>query len=119
MPIVLAGSAFSFLYADSILALAAGKQYMAASTVFRYLIPVLIFSFPAMLLGWPTLGAINKEQQVTKTTVWTAVFQIAGLAILAGHFNLVSIAVLRCLTELLLLGTRAFNCLKFKTQFNR
>lgn len=65
---------------------------MAAATVFRYLIPVLIFSFPAMLLGWPTLGAINKEQQVTKTTVWTAVFQIAGLAMLAvtGHFNLIS-----------------------------
>lgn len=121
MPIVLAGSVFSFLFADSILALAAGKQYVAASTVFRYLIPVLIFSFPAMLLGWPTLGAINKEQQVTKTTVWTAVFQIAGLAILAvtGHFNLISIAVLRCLTELLLLETRAFNCLKFKAQFNR
>lgn len=119
MPIVLAGSVFSFINADYILALAAGKHYTAASTVFRYLIPVLIFSFPAMLLGWPALGAINKEKQVTQSTVWTAIFQVTGIAILAttGHFNLVSVAVLRSLTELLLLGTRAFNCLKYKTEF--
>lgn len=120
MPIVLAGSIFSFINAPFILILVGGKQYEAASTVFRLLIPVLICSFPAMLLGWPALGSINKEQQVTHTTVWTAIFQIIGLIalIISGNFNLVSIAILRSLTEVILLTVRAFYCIKYRLEFS-
>ena len=48
----------------------------------RCLVPVLFFSFPAMLFGWPVLGAIGKVKENTKTTISAALVQIAGLAAL-------------------------------------
>ena len=121
MPIILAGSAFCLFAGKYVLLIVGGYQYVAAETVFRLLVPVLIFSFPAMLIGWPTLGAIGKQTQVTKTTVITAIFQVLGLVLLiaVGHFTLISIAVLRCITELVLLGTRAYYCWKYRVAFVR
>ena len=36
-----------------------GQAYAPAARIFRYLIPVLFFSFFALLFGWPTPGAID------------------------------------------------------------
>ena len=82
MPIVFAGSAFSIVVAPYVLQIVGGKQYVAATPLFRLLVPVLIFSFPAVVLGWPTLGALNKAAQVTKTTILAAVVQVVSLLLL-------------------------------------
>lgn len=121
MPIVFAGSAFSIAVAPYVLQIVGGKQYVAATPLFRLLVPVLIFSFPAVVLGWPTLGALNKAAQVTKTTIVSAIVQLGGLLglIVTGRFTVLWIAVFRCITEFVLLVSRGWYCWKFRREFSK
>ena len=120
MPIIFVGTIFSYFIAPYVLLIVGGKQYLAAQDLFRLLLPVLIFSFPAMVFGWPTLGALDKVKQVTKTTVLSAIVQVISLLVLlvAGYFNIMWIAVSRCITELVLMLSRGLYCWKYKNEFN-
>lgn len=120
MPIILMGCIIFFVAAKYIVLIISGEQYLHSATVIRYLIPVLFISFPGMVLGWPTLGAIGKAKETTITTTITAVVQILGLfiLILINRFTLINIAILRCITELLMLILRARYCYIFFDEFN-
>ncbi len=119
MPIVIAGCVFVFVLSEPIITIISGEQYAGAVPVFRALIPVLFFSFPGMLLGWPTLGAIGKVAETTRTTVITAIVQCAGLGLLIvfDAFTLMNVAIFRCITEALLMILRASYCFKFRSEF--
>lgn len=119
MPIVFVGSLFSVVVAPYVLLIVGGKQYVAATQIFRMLIPVLFFSFPAIVFGWPTLGALDKEKQVTQTTILSAIVQIVGLLglLATGHFTIMWIAVFRCMTEFVLMASRGLYCWKYRKEF--
>ncbi|MEG0509361.1 MAG: oligosaccharide flippase family protein, partial [Eubacterium sp.] len=121
MPVIVLGCVFSFFIAKYIFLILGGSNYVEAVPIFRCLVPVLLFSFPGMLLGWPTLGAINKAEETTKTTVIAAVVQVLGLIflILFNSFNLIEIAILRSVTEFLMMTLRAFYVFKYKNMFNK
>ena len=108
MPIVCAGCVFTFFVARYVLLIVGGGKYVGAAYLLRILIPVLFFSFPSIVFGWPTLGAIGKQNQVTTSTIAAALFQVVMLLLLFvfHHFNIVWIAVVRCLTEALLFAIR-------------
>lgn len=115
MPMVVLGCVFTYFFADKIIYIINGPNYERAAFLLKTLIPVLIFSFPAMLIGWPTLGAIDKAESVTKTTIFTSIFQVVGLFILlkVGIFTLFYIAILRGLTEAVLLFSRCYYCKRY------
>lgn len=119
MPIIFAGSAFSYFTAQYVLVIVGGEQYIEAQSLFRALIPVLIFSFPAMVLGWPTLGAVEKAKQVTMTTILSAIVQLGSLLLLigTGYFGVMWIAASRCLTEFVLMVSRGAFCWKYRNEF--
>ena len=108
MPCVIFGCLFTWIFAEDIVRIINGPNYDEAAEVLRYLVPVLFFSFPGMLIGWPALGAIDKASDVTKTTVFSCIFQLAGLflLVLCNQFTLLMISILRDMTEAVLLGTR-------------
>ena len=119
MPVVICGCIFCFVASKTILNVVGGKQYVEAYKIFRALIPVMLFSFPGMLLGWPTLGTIGKQKQVTLTTIITAIGQVLGLIILIlfNKFYLVYVALLRGITEFLMLLLRLCFCIKYKKDY--
>lgn len=119
MPIVAIGCIFTILVAKYALLIVGGEQYVEAASILRALTPVLFISFPAMLFGWPTLGALGRAKEVTITTIITALSQILGLLILIaiGKFDLIEIALLRWMTELLMLICRVGFCVKFRKEF--
>lgn len=119
-PVVLLGCMFSFAVAPHILRVIGGIEYTNAAPTFRALIPVLLFSFPSILLGWPTLGAIGKVRQVTITTILSACFQIIGLLILwmVNRFTLMSIAILRSCTEFAFMLLRLYYCILYRNEFS-
>lgn len=121
MPVVVVGCAFCVFAAEYILRIVCGPQYIAAGDVFRMLVPVLLFSFPAMLIGWPVLGSIEKQREVTKTTVIAAVMQIVSFVLLlAGDcFTLMTAAAARSVTEFVLLATRVYYFRKYRGLFQR
>ncbi|MBQ7346632.1 MAG: oligosaccharide flippase family protein [Clostridia bacterium] len=119
MPIVTIGCIFSFFVAKYALLIVGGEKYVDATTLFRWMIPILFFSFPAQLYGWPTLGAIGKVKETTASTIIAAVTQIIGLVllILFNQFNLISLAILRFSTEAILMIVRMTVTYKNKKLF--
>ena len=108
LPIIAVGCIFTFFVAKEALLIVGGVKYTEASYLLRLLTPVMFFGFLSMIYGWPTLGAINKQKQVTVTTVTAATFQVFALLVLIGLncFNLIAIAIVRCITEFILFATR-------------
>lgn len=119
MPLILCGTIFAFVTGEWWLVVISGEKYRGAVTVFRWMLPLLILSFPSMLFGWPCLGAIDKQKEVTTSTIIAAVVQIITLVVLivSNMFSLVSIAISRLLSELILLVLRAYGCFKYKSYF--
>lgn len=97
-----------------------GEKYLVAVPVFRMLIPCLLFGFLSMMFGWPTLGAIGRTKETTITTVVSVVFHIVLLFALvaADAFTLVSIAVVRSLTDVMLFVMRYLFYRKYRYQFS-
>lgn len=108
IPIVTAGCIFSFFFAETALLIVGGEKYTVAYPLFRWMIPILFFSFPAQLYGWPTLGAIGMAKQTTTSTIATAVVQVLAmvLLIITNNFTLTALAALRFSTEALLMLIR-------------
>ena len=121
MPIVTLGCVFSFFMARVALIVVGGEEYADAYPLLRWLIPILFFSFPAQIYGWPTLGAIGKVRETTVSTVIAASVQVAGLLILiiTDSFALIPLAILRGGTEAILLGIRMWTVYKNKKEFCR
>ena len=121
MPIVTVGCVTCIVFSEFFVTFVGGQQYAPAAGVFRAMVPVLFFSFPGVLLGWPALGSIGKQKETTMTTVITAVVQVLGLValIVIGKFTLINIAILRCATDLLMLILRGSYCYRFRHEFSR
>ena len=119
MPIVIAGCIFSFFFAKTALLIVGGEKYISAYKLFQYMIPILFFSFPAQLYGWPTLGAIGMEKTVTTSTIMASVIHIGGLMMLVcfDKFNLNYVAVLKVGTEIVLMTVRMYFVYKNKARF--
>ncbi len=121
MPIIVAGCLIIIFAGEPIILIIAGKKYADAVYLLKYLVPVLFFSFPAMLLGWPVLGSIGKASQVTVTTVISAITQVTGLIVLAllNRFTLFDIVIVRNITEFVLFLTRLILCIINRDKFNK
>ena len=119
MSIVTVGCIFTFVVAKYALLIIGGEKYVTAVPLLRAFIPLLFFSFPSILFGWPALGAIGKEKETTLTTIITAFLQIGGLLILLliGEFNVINLAFLRGFTEACMFAMRYRYCKKFKGEF--
>lgn len=119
MPIVALGCAFSFFFSRTALIIVGGGEYAEADSLLRAMIPILFFSFPAQIYGWPTLGAIGKAKETTSTTIIAAAVQVAGIAVLliTNKFTLVPLAILRGTTEAVLLTLRMVAVYKNKKEF--
>ena len=119
MPIVIVGSIIVGCISPSLLTIVGGENYEKAATVFRYLLPVLVISFPVAILGWPTLGSIEKTKQINLATLSGVVAQILGLVVLyvIGCFSIVNVAIMRNLSEFIMFAVLLFFVIKYRKQF--
>lgn len=119
MPIIVLGCIFSYYVAEYALYIVGGENYADAYYLFRWMIPILFFSFPAQVYGWPTLGAIGRVKETTASTMIAAAAQVLGLLCLVvfRQFTLIPLAILRFSTEALLLAIRMAITYKNKKEF--
>lgn len=96
-----------------------GVRYGVASSALRILIPVMFLGFVCNVFGWPTLGAINRDKEVTISTIIGASFQLIFMITLglSGRFNLISIAICRSITELVLFIVRFSYFKRYRGEF--
>lgn len=120
LPIITVGCIATFFLAKPVLMILGGEKYLPGIPILQMLIPNLFVGFLAIIYGWPTLGAIGKEKEATKTTICSIIVHIILLVILilTKNFTLYTIAVVRVITEFVLFGTRYFYYRKYKELFN-
>ncbi len=120
MPIILVGSVAVFFLSDWFVILVFGENYLYTGTIIRWIIPVIIASFPALLYAWPCFSVINKEKTNTIITVVCAGVQIIGIVIVmvADMFTLIALAVVRSIVEVILAIARVIAIYKYRKQFN-
>ena len=119
LPVLVVGCIALYFLAELAIVIISGRNYLDAVPILQMLIPVLLFSFPAIILGWPGLGVIGRIKETTATTVISAVFQCGGLLILIliGKFTIYNLAILRCLTEFVLMATRLGGFIRYRKEF--
>jgi PST family polysaccharide transporter len=100
-PLICAVCAALFVYAKPIIALICGRQYVDAVPVFRAMLPLVIIALPAVLFGYPVLGALKKIHIANVSVIIASAFHLAGLLALfaAGSLNFISVALLTFGTE--------------------
>lgn len=120
IPVVGAGCIVALCCAPLGMYIVGGDNYLPATNVFRVLVPVIFFGFLAIIFGWPTLGAIGKVKETTRTTVSSVLFQITAIILVAvtGKISLYNVAVIRSLTEIVLFVLRYRYYRIFRTEFN-
>lgn len=120
-PIIVLGCIITYYLTPIGLNILGGKEYLKAVPIFRILIPTLFISFLAIIFGWPTLGAIGKQREVTLSTVISLTCNIVLMIILIiiNKFTLVNVAIIRVLTECVLFLTRFVFYLKNKNEMQK
>lgn len=118
-PIIISGCVFTYIAAPYVLLIIGGEKYVGQASLLRYMIPVLFFSFYSLLFGWPILGSIDKVKENTFTTVVACLIQVLGLVILiiSHNFSLITLAILRGVTECSLTLFRGFFGCKYRKKF--
>lgn len=119
LPVVTIGCLLAYFLAGTVLKVLGGNEYLVAVPIFRLLIPSLFFGFLAVILGWPTLGAIEKTKETTISTIVSILVHIALLLILimTNSFTLINIAIVRSATEFIFFLIRYYYCRKYKNLF--
>jgi len=119
IPFVLIGTILCYCLSETIIAILGGENYIEAVHIFRVLLPMLIFSFPAQLYGFPVLAPIKREKGVTVSTMIAALFHVSGLVglMLVNKFEIVNIAFLRSCTDAVLLICRVIIYRKFRREY--
>lgn len=116
MPLVLAGTIAFAQLSEFVMLVLGGEEFLDGSYILKMVSPVLLFSFPAMLLGFPVLAAVGRVKDLTFSSIASSAFHTIGLALLAlsGWFSIPAICVLRSCTEGLLVIMRAFFVFKWR-----
>ncbi|MDO4542748.1 MAG: hypothetical protein Q4C00_08000, partial [Bacillota bacterium] len=121
MPLITIACIIAYVFSAQLLSIVGGEKYIAATPILRGLLPMVFISFPAMLFGWPCLGAIDKPKQTTITTISAAVFQVSSLAFLISMniFTITNLIIARSATEFILFATRAAYCFYYRAEFKK
>lgn len=119
MPIISIGVLVLYILSDLIIVILGGVQYIKAANTLRLLLPVLLTAFPGLLFGFPMLGVIHKDKYITRAILYGACFHVLGIILLQylDVFSLMTISVLRCMTEGICAGIKYFYIIKFKDSF--
>lgn len=110
LPALLIGTAAYCYLAEPIMFVLGGPEYGGGAQVMRDIAPVLVFSFYAILIGWPVLGAMGYVKELTSSTIFTGIVNVVVLSLLYifGYASLKNICLVRWLADALLFIARGF-----------
>lgn len=101
-PVILAGCAFVFIFAEPLLTIWLGAEAGPQVVVpLRLLIPVAVCAYPNYILGYPTLGAMGLAKYANISVAFGTVIYLLGVAVSYFTFgiNLYTLCILTSLTE--------------------
>lgn len=121
MPVDIIGTIVFSQLGETIMLVLGGPEYVPGAYLIPYIAPIFVFSFPAVMIGYPLLAAVGEVKELTVTSVVSALFNILGLAVLVwvDRFTMPAIAVLRCCTEAILLASRMYYVYRYFSRMRK
>lgn len=100
-PVILAGCAFVFVFAEPLLTIWLGPEGKNVVLPLRLMIPVAVFAFPNYVLGYPTLGAMGLAKYANISTGFGTAIYLAGAFICYNTvgIDLIALCILSSVTE--------------------
>ena len=116
-PLTVVLVAVCYFGADLIMLVMGGADYVQGAYILQWVSPVILFSYPISMMGYPVIGAIGKASQLSICIITTACIQIVVLltAGVTGNFNIQAIALARVGSEAVLCaleGVMAFRTMR-------
>jgi len=120
LPLVIILTLFIAIFSSFGLKILGGDKYLTATPIIQILSLTIPFSYCSIILGWPTLGVINQQSAVTFSTITATLFNLISLLILLwlDQLNLISVALIRLCTELVLFSIRFYLFHQHRSKLN-
>lgn len=120
LPLVIILTLFMAIFSSFGLKILGGDKYLTATPIIQILSLTIPFSYCSIILGWPTLGVINQQSAVTFSTITATLFNLISLLILLwlDQLNLISVALIRLCTELVLFSIRFYLFHQHRSKLN-
>ncbi len=105
-----------FILAKPIITIFYGQEMENAYKIFRIFCIIASFDIPAILVGYPLLGAMGYSNIANYSVILASIVHILGLAALyfTGHLNIYSIALMVLVTEAVVFIVRFGAICKYK-----
>lgn len=101
MPVLFVGCGIVMIIANPLCAFVFGAEYYEAGDYLRLLAPVVFFSYPATIFGFPMLSPMGLSKHANLSVVFGAVLQLSMIAVI--HFTIgitpENICIATCITE--------------------
>ncbi len=106
MPVLFIGCAVVMIIANPLCAFVFGEEYYDAGNYLRLLAPVVFFSYPGMIFGFPMLTPMGLSKHANLSVIFGAVLQLVMIAVIYFTVGIspVNICIATCITE-------AFTCI--------
>lgn len=114
MPLVIIGCGIVYIVAEEVIIILAGNEYINAVKMLQWMLPIILFTLPSYLLGFPVLGAMGKMDLANLSVIYPSIFHIIGLIILLMLKKLTvnTVIILTIITEILVLALRIYYVMK-------
>lgn len=102
LPVLFAGCSVVMIFAKPVCAFVFGEEYYEAGTYLRLLAPVVFFSYPSTMFGFPVLSPLGLAKYANLSTIYAAglhILMLLGIYIFTGALSPVYICVATCITE--------------------
>ncbi|WP_444707185.1 oligosaccharide flippase family protein [Megasphaera elsdenii] len=112
MPIALIACIILYVFADRLISLLCGSQYIEAAFYFRMFLYIVFITLPIYVLGYPALCAMDKANEANLSVIYAGIFQIIGLLclILFHIFTIDNVILLTMGSNTITLLFRVYFC---------
>ncbi len=103
VPVLLVGCSVVMVFAKPLCAFVFGAEYYEAGTYLRLLAPVVFFSYPSTMFGFPVLTPMGLAKYANLSTICAAILHILmliGIYIFTGSLSPIYICIATCITEI-------------------
>lgn len=101
MPIIITLCIIAFILAEQICVFLFGKEYADAAPILQIMLPIVAFTLPTYLLGFPTLGAMGLSKHANNSIIFASVIQLIMVVLLIATNNItvITIAITATISE--------------------
>ena len=105
MPFIFVVCTVVFVYAEQVCVYIFGSEYANAAAILRIMLPIVVFTLPTYLLGFPTLGAMGLSKHANNSIIIAAIIQIFTVIYLiaTSSISVISIAISTTVCESIVL----------------